>query len=154
MSAATVYRAYDENDTLLYVGMTTNWTLRQRAHRKTAPWWAAMTVVDLEEFPTATDALDAEGDAIREESPRFNRTTKRISADETLRGWGRAIRAHRRSLGIVQATLGAMLSPPVNQSSVNRWEHGLIEPSRDNKVELARIFGVDANVLFAIEATS
>lgn len=83
--------------------------------------------------------------------------------DETLRLWGRSITTHRsllkpdgtpRTSGadpeMGQADLGALLDPPVTQATVSRWESGHMEPRRQFKAQLARIFGVDVTTLFPL----
>jgi DNA-binding XRE family transcriptional regulator len=82
---------------------------------------------------------------------------------EELRTWGDNIRAHRKLRGpdgqprrsgadatMSQAHLGELVDPPVAQSTVQRWEKGLIEPRRHYKVQLARILGVDVAQLFPL----
>lgn len=87
-----------------------------------------------------------------------------MAADETLRTWGKGIRDRRLGLDaegmpimrrkkvrpMTAAQLGALLNPPVNQSTVNRWERGIIEPSRHNKAELGRVLFADVAVLFPL----
>lgn len=81
--------------------------------------------------------------------------------DETLRLWGHniaAFRITRQPDGSLrpsedapqmgQADLGALLTPPVTQATVSRWEAGRMEPRRIYKPQLARILGVDVSTLF------
>lgn len=83
--------------------------------------------------------------------------------DETLRQWGRnigAFRLTRRPDGSLrangsdetmsQADLGALLTPPVTQATVSRWEAGLMEPRRSYKVQLALVLCVDVSTLFPL----
>lgn len=86
-----------------------------------------------------------------------------MTGDETLREWGANIRSLRLTLNpdgtprrteeepvLTPARLGALLNPPVAQSTVSRWERGLIEPSRHNKVQLATILMTDVRMLFPL----
>lgn len=67
-----VYRFFDEDDALMYVGLTSNMPARLASHR-TQSWWASrITRVRLQVFPTPEAAADAEAQAIRAEHPRFN----------------------------------------------------------------------------------
>lgn len=74
--APVVYRAYDRNCRLLYVGCTKNLPARLRTHAgngKQAPgWWADVSCVSVEEFPTYDDAWLAESRAIAAEDPLYN----------------------------------------------------------------------------------
>jgi hypothetical protein len=69
-----VYRCYDAQGDLLYVGSTTNGaSTRLAAHRKAA-WWPLMdpTRTRIEQFDHELQARAAELRAIRAEHPRFN----------------------------------------------------------------------------------
>lgn len=67
-----VYRFFDEDDALMYVGLSSNFPARLASHR-TQSWWAPrITRIRLQVFPTASAAADAEVAAIRSERPRFN----------------------------------------------------------------------------------
>lgn len=81
--------------------------------------------------------------------------------DETLRLWGENIRVRRLMLDsegqprtssddepLTQHGLGDMLSPPVSQATVARWERGLMEPRRHYKAQLAHFLLTDARLLF------
>lgn len=68
-----VYRAYDEFDRLLYVGMSTNLEGRIHKHRHQKPWWRESVVLITEEwFDTRAEALAAEAVAIKHEDPIYN----------------------------------------------------------------------------------
>jgi predicted GIY-YIG superfamily endonuclease len=72
--APVVYRAYDRNCRLLYVGCTKNLASRLRAHtaRTGSGWWSEVSCVSVEEFPTYDDAWLAESRAIADEAPLYN----------------------------------------------------------------------------------
>jgi hypothetical protein len=67
-----LYRMYDGNDALLYVGITARVEMRFGEHRKARPWWPSVATVRLEHFPDRNSVLDAEAAAIGAENPRFN----------------------------------------------------------------------------------
>lgn len=69
---AIVYRAFDAEGDLLYVGVTTKGPLRWEQHAATKPWWNSVARIDVAHYSTVRDALDAERFAIGSEHPRYN----------------------------------------------------------------------------------
>jgi len=72
-----VYRCYDADGVLLYVGRTTNVKRRMNDHRtrkggEVAAWWRYLARVSIKLFPTLEAASEAESLAIETEAPRFN----------------------------------------------------------------------------------
>ena len=67
----TLYRFYDHDETLLYVGITANVERRLDKHRNRS-FWTSVARIDLQHFATRLEATDAETLAIRTESPVFN----------------------------------------------------------------------------------
>ena len=68
--------------------------------------------------------------------------------DETLRLWGANIRQRRKLLGLTQYQLAEAMG--VRQPTVFRWEKGQMEPRRHHKAKLARVLGLDVQLLFPI----
>ncbi len=64
------------------------------------------------------------------------------------RRWGKAIASARTKAGWNQSEFGLMFDPPVSQSTVARWETGAAEPRIKHRLEIARLFGTDASLLF------
>lgn len=111
-----LYRMFDADDGLLYVGISMNVAQRFAAHRSDKQWWGDITRIALEHFATRQEVLAAEHHAIRSEHPRYNvqhtprtlvavagtvaETAERIDAmDETHRELYAASQ-HRRALEI------------------------------------------------------
>lgn len=67
-----LYRFYDADDQLLYVGITLDPGPRWRAHRDDKPWWHEVTNVTIEVLPSRAAVLEAEKQAILAERPRYN----------------------------------------------------------------------------------
>jgi len=67
-----LYRHYDVNGVLLYVGISFCAVLRLSAHRKESGWYGEIVRVEIERFPTRYAVLVAERKAIRAENPRHN----------------------------------------------------------------------------------
>lgn len=76
-----VYRCYDADGVLLYVGCSVNPTARVEQHRATAWWGDRIASVRNLVFPTRRDALARERDAIYTERPRCNVKNRWYSQD-------------------------------------------------------------------------
>jgi hypothetical protein len=66
-----VYRFFDENDRLLYVGCTVDLKQRCGMHRG-MPWFRKIARATTTSFPNREEALQAEARAIRDEYPAEN----------------------------------------------------------------------------------
>ncbi|WP_372344689.1 GntR family transcriptional regulator [Streptomyces sp. KL116D] len=69
-----LYRLYDEDDRLLYVGISSEPKKRMKAHAADKPWWPEVATRDFEWFDTRAEAADAEVETIRREQPAYNHT--------------------------------------------------------------------------------
>lgn len=68
----TLYRYYDANHRLLYVGITCRGPRRAEEHAKKQPWWPRQVWMRSEHFPTWVEAEEAERLAIKNEKPECN----------------------------------------------------------------------------------
>ncbi len=68
----TLYRVYDTNKDLLYVGISGNPARRLEEHQAHKTWWHDATIVLLCHYPTRVAAAEAEQAAIRSENPVYN----------------------------------------------------------------------------------
>lgn len=91
-----VYRLYDANDTLLYVGVATAPDARLKAHSKHKSWWGDVARTSLDWYPDRETALAAETAAIRSERPKYNvrhaETDAMTEARQMLERWTRNFR--------------------------------------------------------------
>lgn len=69
--STSLYRMFDSDGVLLYVGITSS-PKRLGQHQRNSAWWLAVARVEVEHYPTRADALAAEADAIRTEGPTHN----------------------------------------------------------------------------------
>lgn len=69
-----VYRIRDEDDVLLYIGMTNNVPNRWNGHQAVQPWWDEVRSLTIEWYETRTEAAEAEKAAILAEQPKYNVT--------------------------------------------------------------------------------
>jgi predicted GIY-YIG superfamily endonuclease len=67
-----LYRFYDADDALLYVGITVDPEARWADHERLKPWWPDVARETVDWHETRTLALAAELAAIRAERPRYN----------------------------------------------------------------------------------
>lgn len=73
MKETTLYRFFDVDGKLLYIGITDNYPLRLIHHGKDKPWWDEVKKFAAERLPTRQDAEEAEKLAIRSELPKYNK---------------------------------------------------------------------------------
>jgi|ERR1700676_1520742 len=71
-SMFTLYRIFDAQGTLLYVGRSVHGLNRIPAHIRKKAWAQEMDVVRLVFYPSATELNIAELDAIQNENPKYN----------------------------------------------------------------------------------
>lgn len=67
-----LYRHFDADGALLYVGISLSALGRLQAHKSGSHWSSKIASVTIESFATREEALRAEKEAIRTERPRFN----------------------------------------------------------------------------------
>lgn len=72
-----LYRHFDANDELLYVGVSVNPFERTGEHKLKSRWFKKITTIKIEWYENRDDAEDAEFLAIRDEKPKYNRTHNR-----------------------------------------------------------------------------
>src|SRR5262252_1137510 len=66
---ATLYRHFDVDGHLLYVGVSADASSRSRQHEHGAKWHREIATISLEHFPSRVTALEAERLAIKHEKP-------------------------------------------------------------------------------------
>ena len=84
--ATSLYRCFNADGTLLYVGITACGLRRFAAHQKDSPWWSKVARVDVKHFASRTEAAEAETRAIAEERPRYNIRGRRQVEDRASAG--------------------------------------------------------------------
>lgn len=68
----SVYRYYDENDMLIYVGITHRGHGRNLQHSDRASWWPYVARQMVDHYPDRQTAVDRERELIRLHEPPFN----------------------------------------------------------------------------------
>lgn len=69
----SVYRYYDADDLLIYVGITSRGMARNREHNGSKAWWAHVVRQEVEHFDSRADAADRERSLIQVFRPPFNK---------------------------------------------------------------------------------
>lgn len=78
----TLYRLWNREHALLYVGVTDDLERRMEQHEAEKPWWSEVSQTSTESLPSRRMALEAEARAIFWEQPRYNVLgSPRYSAD-------------------------------------------------------------------------
>ncbi len=67
-----LYRFFDADGVLLYVGLTGNLISRMKQHRSDKPWWIYVRSSTVEHFASRADLVLAEAKAIHDERPLWN----------------------------------------------------------------------------------
>jgi hypothetical protein len=76
-----LYRHFDKDGKLLYVGISLNTLKRIRDHKSQSTWFDSVVRIEIERYPSREEALIAEERAIVEEKPLLNlRYAKRWGA--------------------------------------------------------------------------
>lgn len=69
-----VYKAYDINGRLLYVGISVNVFARMKEHKQYAGWMSAASRIDVVRYADRASAQAVEAICIRDDAPVFNVT--------------------------------------------------------------------------------
>jgi len=72
MKKTFLYRHFDRNGDLLYVGISLNHMARLQQHKDASGWFDKIVHITVEQFETRQAAMDAETNAIQKEKPIHN----------------------------------------------------------------------------------
>lgn len=84
MVKTALYRHFDSQDRLLYVGISLDTIRRTQQHRLGARWFERIARIDIEWYPSRPAALTAEAIAIARESPECNLARPRGTPAEAV----------------------------------------------------------------------
>jgi predicted GIY-YIG superfamily endonuclease len=73
VNPTSIYRYYDRDGKLIYVGITGAGMIRQTQHNRMADWWRFVSTQEVEHVDTRQDALRRERELIRLHRPPFNK---------------------------------------------------------------------------------
>jgi excinuclease UvrABC nuclease subunit len=72
-----LYRHFDAEKKLLYVGISLSTFARLSQHKDHSPWFEQVMTVEIKHFETREEAMAAERNAIKTENPKFNIAMKK-----------------------------------------------------------------------------
>lgn len=75
MKKFILYRHFDKEKNLLYVGRSSSFSARWMSHRSRSPWFNEIVVVTIEHFENANLLACAEIKAIINENPKYNKAS-------------------------------------------------------------------------------
>jgi hypothetical protein len=78
-----LYRHYDTDENLLYIGRTVRGVKRANEHARDKSWWDEVVVTRYEKFDSLAELKEAEKKAIREENPLYNKQRYRLTTVKT-----------------------------------------------------------------------
>lgn len=145
--SAVVYRAFDADEHLLYVGVTGGRASRRmRQHARDAVWWDSAITIKLEHFETREDALRAEARAIATEVPLHN--VIGFAGVLPTRGVRSLLYRHRLQRHLTRDELVARSGVKLRTIRALESTPGRV-PHNKTLAALARAFEVDADELLA-----
>lgn len=68
----TLYRFFNSESELLYIGITCQPGLRFKQHRRDKSWWHEVARIELEQFASRAELVEAEQRAVPAENPKYN----------------------------------------------------------------------------------
>ena len=84
MSSYVLYRAFDANEKLLYVGQSTSVMGRLKEHIKSSEWSGFVNNITFQRFANERQLFRAELKAIQEEKPMYNKTHNRKYKEQII----------------------------------------------------------------------
>ncbi len=130
---SAVYRLFDANGCLLYVGVTDTVTPRLYGHGRTQPWWSEVDVTrtSISWFGTRDEAEQAEVTAISSEAPKHNV----VVVPAGRRSWGG--RPWTPTTDEHRAALAALETAARNAEQAERQVWTAVDAARDVGVPMS-----------------
>ncbi len=148
----SLYRHFDKDGALLYVGVSFNPFVRSQGHSNGSVWFERISRIEIEQFETRDAALDAEFNAIQKERPLYNKAGQRFDIPATPnKGMsGRELASIRRTLcgtntGAFGRALGYAGNDATLAASVRRLE--IMEKVPGSIAKLASIYRCNNSLL-------
>ena len=127
-----LYRFYDAEGALLYIGITNNPPARFRQHRGAKSWWDAVANIKLETFDSRRALEVAERGAIKSEKPKYNIAMNRPSTKSRNRPSPRSRVCSSCQIGLGRDYRGQYCGPCVEDGrEFDSWVKGYHQFERD-----------------------
>lgn len=81
MARTFLYRFFDRDGRLLYIGITSNFVSRLAQHESKVDWFKDIARIELVHFEARDEALVAEGEEIQSRKPIYNVKPGKLPAD-------------------------------------------------------------------------
>lgn len=151
-----VYRIYDTDGALLYVGVSADFGYRWTAHARTQPWWQDVGRQTIEWHESRAAALAAEAAAIEAEKPKHNgwRPGGINRPEEVEQAAASRLRELRQRSGWSQSDMAGQMGArgwPWHQQTVARVEAGLRPLRLGELADVATIFGLTPAALISVD---
>ena len=130
-----LYRHFDADGMLLYVGISLSAVSRLSAHKVGSEWFSKIARIEIETFETRESARDAERDAIATEKPRYNIQHKHCNSKKLKKepSDSTAISEHIRTSGFYVGHIAKVVG--VDPATIWRWRTGRSIPSDADQVK-------------------
>jgi predicted GIY-YIG superfamily endonuclease len=135
----SLYRHFDADGALLYVGITKNIETRTNQHKRSSAWFSEVASTTVEKLPSREHAEALERVAIRFENPIFNKLSKPnhdpVSASDDAVDVAQgleAMEACAQELGVKVTTLGQMAVQ--NRHVYDRIKNGTAHRDTERRV--------------------
>lgn len=140
-----LYRHFNSDGCLLYVGITDGLSVRDKAHAATSSWHADVVRSETEWFNDRAAARAAETKAILQEKPLHNKMS--ALKDESEHGEvGFRILSLRAEAGLTQADFAQLIG--AKRSQLSNWECGKQRLSLSGAIAMHHALGVSLDWLF------
>lgn len=140
-----LYRLYDKTGTLLYVGITANFTRRWSAHSQKT-WAQRIRKVELEYFASRDRAAAAELEIIKAENPALNSAGKKSNPTDL----GKFLTAERCKRGLSRTRAAEKIGCSVSEMSL--YEVGGQLPRWSRMIDFLHLYECDPNRLLRLAA--
>jgi DNA-binding XRE family transcriptional regulator/predicted GIY-YIG superfamily endonuclease len=132
----TVYRLYDAERNLLYIGCTNDFEQRMRGHRYQSAWYPSVAEAQTEHFERHEEAMIEEQTQIATLAPRHNRKALRYARFVAELVDGQKLQELRLAALMTQRELGSAAN--VAPETINRIENA-DEPRRTAAITVRKL---------------
>ena len=139
----TLYRHFDADGRLLYVGVALGAIARLQQHSAASSWARGIARIEMQHFPTRSAAIAAETRAIREESPAHNVVGRAVNLNTSE--IGKRFLEARVAAGMTQSDVSRICD--VTRVSVSHYENGRNAPEVRVLALFAKATGVTTDYL-------